>query len=214
MLTQTYISTYLVPAAPVRAHRLTPRQQLILLAPGLRLPQWRAKTVLGVASWLFLILGTGWAFSQYTVPDPGRVAAGASSAVIAQAQLASAVKAPELPAGPSGLLLPPGAMAPAYTYRNGYSAGQCTWYVAGRRPIPGGWGNARSWYYHAAASGWPVGTTPAVGAIAWTSAGWYGHVALVEAVQGNQVLISEMNYLGSYKIDKRWVGASSFKYIY
>jgi surface antigen len=107
-------------------------------------------------------------------------------------------------------------MAPIYTYGNSYARGQCTWYVAGRRPVPSNWGNAVSWYSRAQTAGWAVGTTPAIAAIAWTPQGYYGHVALVEDVdaQTGQVLISEMNYLGSYKLDKRWVPATTFKYIY
>jgi surface antigen len=121
-----------------------------------------------------------------------------------------------LPAGPSGQLLPPGTVAPDRTYSNSYAGGQCTWYVASRRQIPSGWGNAAAWYYHAAGSGWSVGNTPAVAAVAWTSAGYYGHVALVEQVSatGNQVYISEMNYRGVWVKSYRWAPASQFKYIY
>ncbi len=119
-----------------------------------------------------------------------------------------------LPAGPTGQSLPPGVMAPIYTYANSYVRGQCTWYVAGRRQIPDHWGDARSWYSRAVAAGWSVGQTPAIAAIAWTSAGPRGHVALVEAIENDQVLISEMNYLGPYKFSKRWVPITSFKYIY
>jgi surface antigen len=132
------------------------------------------------------------------------------------ATLASVAHAQALPSGPSGQLLPPGTMAPDRTYTNGYARGQCTWYVAGRRQVPGNWGNAASWYYHAIASGWSVGTTPAVAAIAWTPAGYYGHVALVEQVStdGKQVYISEMNYRGVGIKSYRWVAANAFKYIY
>jgi len=105
-------------------------------------------------------------------------------------------------------------MAAPYTFKNSYSGGQCTWYVAGRRQIPHGWGNANSWYSRARAAGWAEGSTPAIGAIAWTPNGYYGHVALVEVIEGSNIQISEMNFLGSYQIDHRWVAASSFKYIY
>jgi surface antigen len=55
-----------------------------------------------------------------------------------------------------------------------------------------------------------------VAAIAWTPAGSYGHVALVEQISadGSQVYISEMNYRGVGIKDYRWVSAKSFKYIY
>lgn len=98
---------------------------------------------------------------------------------------------------------------------NGYSYGYCTYYVASRRSVPGSWGNANSWYYAAASSGWAVGSTPRVGAIAQTSAGYAGHVAFVEAVNGNMVTVSEMNYNGNWnRVTSRTVPASSFRYIY
>ncbi len=130
--------------------------------------------------------------------------------------LTTAVHAQILPSGPTGQLLPPGTMAPFRTYANSYATGQCTWYVASRRQIPGGWGNASAWYYHAISAGWSVGTTPAVAAIAWTPSGYYGHVALVEQVSadGSEIYISEMNSRGIGVIDSRWVSAKQFKYIY
>jgi surface antigen len=107
-------------------------------------------------------------------------------------------------------------MAPTGTYPNVYDWGQCTWYVAGRRQVPSNWGNADTWYTNAAADGWGVGSIPRVGAIAWTSAGYYGHVALVESISSNgqSVYISEMNYDGLDIIDYRWVPTQDFSYIY
>lgn len=99
-------------------------------------------------------------------------------------------------------------------YRNSYTFGNCTYYVASRRSVPPTWGNARAWLYSAQASGWTTGPVPQVGAIAWTSAGPLGHVALVEAIQGNLVKVSEMNYAGYNVISSRWVTAGSFLYIY
>lgn len=133
-----------------------------------------------------------------------------------RANFATAVHASVLPSGPSGQLLPPGTVAPDRTYPNRYARGQCTWYVASRRQIPPNWGNAVSWYYHASASGWSVGTVPAVAAVAWTPYGRYGHVALVEKVSADarSVYVSEMNYRGIGVKSFRWVPASQFKYIY
>lgn len=130
--------------------------------------------------------------------------------------LVNAVHASLLPSGPSGQLLPPGTMAPTYTYANNYAHGQCTWYVAGRRQIPSSWGNAASWYYRATSSGWSVGATPAVAAIAWTPAGAFGHVALVEQISpdSKSVYISEMNYRGIGVKSFRWASSTEFKYIY
>lgn len=98
---------------------------------------------------------------------------------------------------------------------NGYAYGYCTYYVAGRRSIPGFWGDARNWYYNAQASGFSVGSTPVAGAIAWTGAGYYGHVAYVESVSGGSVTVSEMNFNGAWnRVTYRTTSASSFRYIY
>lgn len=116
----------------------------------------------------------------------------------------------------TGQMLPPIPMSPKGTYANSYTAGECTWYVAGRRQVPRNWGNANTWYTRAAAAGWSVGTIPAIGAIAQTTAGSLGHVALVEQISPDyqSVYISEMNYQGRYVQDFRWVSAGSFHYIY
>lgn len=63
------------------------------------------------------------------------------------------------------------------------------------------WGNAKYWGY---SSNYPTRTTPTVGAIAVETAGAYGHVAIVQALPGQEyagqivpagfVLVSEMNY--------------------
>ncbi len=153
---------------------------------------------------------------QLVLPNPASLASTAGVHSQAQATVATAVHAQELPSGPSGQLLPPGTMAPDNTYRNSYARGQCTWYVAGRRQIPSNWGNANAWYYHATALRWSVGATPAIAAIAWTNAGYYGHVALVEQVSadGSQVYVSEMNYVGVGRKSFRWTSAKEFKYIY
>ena len=98
---------------------------------------------------------------------------------------------------------------------NGYAYGYCTFYVASRRNVPSNWGNANTWYYNAQASGFKVGSAPVPGAIAWTGAGYYGHVAYVEAVSGGTVTISEMNYNGNWnRVTSRTAPASSFRYIY
>jgi surface antigen/Mor family transcriptional regulator len=73
--------------------------------------------------------------------------------------------------------------------------GWCTWYVASRRNIPWG-GNAGTWLYHARAYGAATGKTPQKGAIIVTRESIYGHVGIVEKVNGNQITISEMNYVG------------------
>lgn len=146
----------------------------------------------------------------------GTLGAARNSAVSpAPATLTAATAAVQmLPGGPSGQILPPGTLAAPYAYKNTYASGQCTWYVAGRRQVPSGWGNANTWYSRAKSQGWSTGTVPSLGAIATTTQGYFGHLALVEAIEGNQVLVSEMNFIGPYVINRRWVPATSFKYIY
>jgi len=60
-----------------------------------------------------------------------------------------------------------------------------------------------------------VGSTPVPGAIAWSGAGYYGHVAYVEGVSGGMVTVSEMNYNGGWnRVSSRTVSAGTFHYIY
>ncbi|HVC36473.1 MAG TPA: LysM peptidoglycan-binding domain-containing protein [Candidatus Dormibacteraeota bacterium] len=81
---------------------------------------------------------------------------------------------------------------------NGYDWGYCTWYVATQIAVPSNWGNANTWAYFAALSGWTVSSAPRVGAIAQTSAGWEGHVAIVSAVSsdGSMIKYNDMNNYG------------------
>jgi surface antigen len=103
----------------------------------------------------------------------------------------------------------------AGNFSNSYARGYCTWYVASRRSLPSFWGDAREWYYNAQASGFSVGSKPVAGAVAWTGAGYYGHVAYVESVSGNMVTISEMNATRGWNaVDTQTVPASNFRYIY
>jgi surface antigen len=187
-------------------------------------PRLLSRTIGAVLIWTAVIVSVRYISDPHSLSQ--QISTATNHAAIAKpttfqpstptATLASVAHAQTLPGGPSGQLLPPGTLAPDRTYANSYTRGQCTWYVASRRQVPAGWGNAVSWYYHAVASGWSVGTTPAVAAIAWTPAGSYGHVALVEQISadGSQVYISEMNYRGVGIKDYRWVSAKSFKYIY
>ena len=103
---------------------------------------------------------------------------------------------------------------------NGYDYGYCTWYVANRLPVPGNWGNANTWSYYAPASGWSVSKRPVAGAIGQTTGGYFGHVAVVEAVSedGTMIKYSDMNGLrgwGRVGTTTEWVPASHFNnYIY
>lgn len=81
---------------------------------------------------------------------------------------------------------------------NKYAPGNCTAYAFDRRlelgrPVGGMWGNASSWSYMAANSGYLVNHTPAVGAV-MQNGGGYGHVAVVERLLPNgDIEVSEMN---------------------
>lgn len=99
---------------------------------------------------------------------------------------------------------------------NGYDFGECTWYVATQIPVPANWGNAATWAYYAAQTpGWQVSSIPTVGAIAQNSysAGGYGHVAIVKAVNGNMLLISDMNGIAGWdRVGTAWQPASTYQH--
>ncbi len=109
---------------------------------------------------------------------------------------------------------------------NRYAWGNCTWYAYERRaqmgrPVGSFWGNAKTWAYFAKSDGYSVGRTPAVGAVLVDTAGFYGHVAVVESVAPNgDITISEMNnyaYGGYGIVDRRTMSAgqaSAYQYIY
>ena len=106
-----------------------------------------------------------------------------------------------------------------------FAAGNCTSYAASRRPDifnnPNRafrW-NANAWYANAAAAWNKVGKTPKVWAIivftpgVWAS--WYGHVGIVEKVDDDKLVISDMNYKWRYIVTKRVVSTSGILwYIY
>jgi len=81
--------------------------------------------------------------------------------------------------------------------------GYCTWYVAQKRYVPWG-GNAGTWIFNARSMGYRTGKAPARGAIIVTTENrYYGHVAIVESVSGDTITVSEMNYKGWGKVDRR-----------
>lgn len=109
--------------------------------------------------------------------------------------------------------------SPIYGY-NGYDFGYCTWYVANRMPVPANWGNANTWAYYAGLSGWNVSTRPVKGSIGQSSAGAFGHVAVIDDVSddGTMIKYSDMNGLrgwGREGTTPNWVSASKFqRFIY
>ncbi len=84
--------------------------------------------------------------------------------------------------------------------------------------MPGwGWqvkGNANEWVGNARAMGIPTGSTPKPGSVGISFAGYYGHAVWIEAVSGNQVLVSEYNYDWAGNFRRAYYPASSFTYIY
>ena len=84
---------------------------------------------------------------------------------------------------------------------NTYPIGQCTWGAKQAAPWVGNyWGNAAQWLGSARAAGFRTGSTPQVGAVAvWTNS-YYGHVAVVTAVNGSQIQVVESNYAGNMSV--------------
>ena len=112
-------------------------------------------------------------------------------------------------------------------YGNGYVAGQCTWWAYERRRqmgigTPSYLGNGGQWYATAPSYGLRVDHSPQVGAaISFLPGqagadGFYGHVGVVEAVNGNTITISEMNAAGGpYVVSYRTLyNASQFWYVH
>jgi len=108
-----------------------------------------------------------------------------------------------------------------YGQSHNYPRGQCTWWVAQKRPIPA-WGNANQWLDNAIRSGYAAckGSycIPQVGTVISLKGNrYYGHVGYVEEVRGDKVVFSEMNYIGLGRMNYRTlrVGSPSIKgYIY
>ena len=75
----------------------------------------------------------------------------------------------------------------------------CGWRLHSRNgyEIARAYGNADTWGTRARSEGYAVNMTPAIGAVAWWSS---GHVAWVEAINGNNVTIEEYNedFTGHY----------------
>lgn len=104
-----------------------------------------------------------------------------------------------------------------------YPIGQSTWWVAIHRPdlpfFPGRSGDALNWAKTAAARGFPVGKMPLAGAVAvfqphQYGAGPFGHVAIVVAVLGDKIKISETGLAGGGGHDTRIIGTHGLRFIY
>lgn len=111
-------------------------------------------------------------------------------------------------------------------YGNAYAAGQCTWWAYNRRKqmgigTPSYLGNGGDWWRTAPSYGLRVDHTPQVGAAISFLPGQagasipYGHVAVVEQVLGDTIVISEANVAGPYVITSRTLsGAGQFWYVH
>lgn len=104
-----------------------------------------------------------------------------------------------------------------------YPAGQCTWWVARQRPdlpfFPGSSGDALNWARSARAHGFPVGAEPKVGSVAifqphQYGAGRFGHLALVVAVIGRKMRVSEVGFWAPGRRDERTIGFRGLRFIY
>ncbi|MBO1198162.1 CHAP domain-containing protein [Staphylococcus simiae] len=106
---------------------------------------------------------------------------------------------------------------------NYYGKHQCTWWAYERRaklgkPVSNRWGNARNWYTNARKSGYATGRTPRKYAVMQSTAGYYGHVAVVEQVYANgSIKVSEYNYSRPLNYSTRYLSknaARGYNYIY
>lgn len=107
----------------------------------------------------------------------------------------------------------------------GYFLRNCTSYVAWKSAQMGlelsgngSMGHGGSWAYNADKYGLSTGYTPKAGAFAVFSGGAFGHVAYVEAVSGNEVLVSEYNYVAHGVYSERWIDLDTYaapsEYVY
>jgi surface antigen len=98
---------------------------------------------------------------------------------------------------------------------NTYAYGYCTHFAKEYTGwVPNGWGNANRWASNARSQGYTVSSTPIVGAVAQTSSGRLGHVAVVTGIGDGTVTIIEKNYNGWNVVSSRTVSVNSFVYIY
>lgn len=93
---------------------------------------------------------------------------------------------------------------------NSYAYGYCTWWAKSQRPdLPNQLGNGGAWLRSAQSLGLATGRAPKPGAIVVTSESSLGHVGYVESVEGDQMVVSDMNMIGRGKISKRRMSASA-----
>lgn len=106
------------------------------------------------------------------------------------------------------IILAAGVIGRDYSGHGGYPGGYCTSYVASQRNV-GNWGNAGHWIAGARADGFATGLTPRAGSIMVTGESGWGHVALVQSVNGDTITVTEENYKGFGIISSRTVNVNS-----
>lgn len=107
-----------------------------------------------------------------------------------------------------------------YYYNCGYGMPNCVAYVYGRiyeinqsQPLITHGDASQWWAINEAGGFYETGDTPEVGAIVcWTGGRSGGHVAVVEAVDGNMITISESHYGGKF-FDTRTIRADGSDYL-
>ncbi len=115
----------------------------------------------------------------------------------------------------------------AYASGNRYAYGWCTWYawqwrhdnMPANYDLPSNMGNANTWAVAAAAAGFSVNHTPQAGDVFQTTAGWAGHVGIVQSVNADgSVTITEMNGVAGWgRVGTSTIPASlvsSYSYIH
>lgn len=115
----------------------------------------------------------------------------------------------------------------SYASGNRYAYGWCTWYawqwrhdnMPSNYDLPSNMGNANTWAAAAAAAGFKVDHSPQAGDVFQTTAGWAGHVGIVQSVNADgSVTITEMNGVAGWgRVGTSTIPASqvrSYNYIH
>lgn len=93
----------------------------------------------------------------------------------------------------------------------GFAWGNCTYYVALNKKVT--WrGNANQWMRNAAAAGVATGSKPVAGSIVSFSGhgynGYYGHVGIVVDIDGDDIIVKDMNYRRLNEVTVRRIPAN------
>lgn len=180
-----------------------PTRIAVLASLGCSLSTLIAISLLGLLS--AAAVATGWSSTAGLLPDPGGFMLPVGADIPA-----GTADFPDWaqPCGPEpgALAVDPsactGSLSPFPANYDGFSTGQCTWYVATRRRVV--WhtasgelgGNAGQWLQLAHADGYQIGPAPQIGAIAVYVDSGAGHVALVVGVDAaGAYTVAEANWV-------------------